>query len=382
MQDQQEFNIPEEVNEETSRTVQEFVKYFASQRSIMNKAKKGRLNCESLIDTGTEEVDKNLQPETIFDKIGHTVISACAGKTNKEISYFVRKTELAFLEAIAIREMLQQENGVMKGVRCIVVRMSAFSSIMQEKLRTVIPDMQCGGDQPDNVLIPFTSLPDTTESIQQPAVPQSPSSGSEEHIVALIPSTTSVSDTTESIQQPAVPQSPSSGSGEHNVALIPSTTSVSDTSESIQQPAVPESPSSGSGEHNVALIPSTASVSDTCESIQQPAVPESPPSGSGEHNVALIPSAASVSDTSEIIQQPAVPESLPSGSGEHNVALIPPATSVSDTTEIIQQPAVPELPSSVSSQKNSNWKYVDDITSVFGSGPRKWRSRKSVLDKV
>ena len=37
MQDQQEFNIPEEVNEETSRTVQEFVKYFASQRSIMNK---------------------------------------------------------------------------------------------------------------------------------------------------------------------------------------------------------------------------------------------------------------------------------------------------------------------------------------------------------
>ena len=37
MQDQQEFNIPEEVDEETSRTVQELVKYFASQRSIMNK---------------------------------------------------------------------------------------------------------------------------------------------------------------------------------------------------------------------------------------------------------------------------------------------------------------------------------------------------------
>ncbi len=80
----------------------------------------------------------------------------------------MRKTELAFLEAIAIRwdcipstqkikkayifnqlrdlkdlclpsgtrEMLQQEDGRMKGVRCIVVCMTAFSPIMQEKLRT------------------------------------------------------------------------------------------------------------------------------------------------------------------------------------------------------------------------------------------------------
>ncbi len=64
--------------------------------------------------------------------------------------------------------------------------------------------MHCEGDQPDNVLIPSTSLPDTTESIQQHAVPESPSSGSGEHNVAIIPSATSVSDTSESIQQPAV----------------------------------------------------------------------------------------------------------------------------------------------------------------------------------
>ena len=33
----EELNIPEEVNEETAKTVEELVKYFARQRSVMNK---------------------------------------------------------------------------------------------------------------------------------------------------------------------------------------------------------------------------------------------------------------------------------------------------------------------------------------------------------
>ena len=35
--EKEEFSIPKEVNEETTNTVEELVKYFASQRSVMNK---------------------------------------------------------------------------------------------------------------------------------------------------------------------------------------------------------------------------------------------------------------------------------------------------------------------------------------------------------
>ena len=35
------------------------------------------------------QVDKNMKPESIFDKISSTVISACAVKTHKEVNIFL-----------------------------------------------------------------------------------------------------------------------------------------------------------------------------------------------------------------------------------------------------------------------------------------------------
>ena len=122
MQLTQGFSIPEEVNEETAKTVEEVVKYFASQRSIMNKvvfcsvflvvfgqsnwnlminpnldkswkktskffykfkAKRWRL-FETVVDKPDVETD---QPKSIFDVIGSTVVTACAGKTKEEGRY-------------------------------------------------------------------------------------------------------------------------------------------------------------------------------------------------------------------------------------------------------------------------------------------------------